>query len=158
MTNILPLLWVPNSILKKKKKHQKQRMQWNLWILEHGLVYIFYFSHTHAQAVLCSVMGRCCWGRWVMLRGRCPAASTFPPGRAECLSFSLSLAWSFIIYRRDKIKQTQQNGVKSECCGSHIYTLSYSREGSWSRVCSTPCSCLPASLSKQQSGGNPLLE
>lgn len=40
------------------------------------------------------------------------------------LSASLSPAWSFIIYRRDKIKQTQQNGVKSGSCGSHRYTLS----------------------------------
>lgn len=68
------------------------------------------------------------WGEAV----QCPAASTFPPRRPECLppptltppSLCLFPAWSFIIYGRDKIKQTQQNSVKSECRRSHIYTLS----------------------------------
>lgn len=54
--------------------------------------------------------------------GTMPSGKHFPPRGG--LSASLSPAWSFIIYRRDKIKQTQQNGVKSGSCGSHRYTLS----------------------------------
>lgn len=80
----------------------------------------------HAQAVLICLWwgimvggGGWCWGDDAQRRA-------LPPG--GWLSASLSPAWSFIIYRRDKIKQTQQNGVKSESCGSHIYTL-IEREG-----------------------------
>lgn len=82
------------------------------------LKHVVHSMHTYAQTVLVQGWKR----RWVMQRGRCPAASTFPPRGG--LSASLSPAWSFIIYRRDKIKQTQQNGVKSGSCGSHRYTLS----------------------------------
>lgn len=90
--------------------------------------------------------------------GTMPSGKHFPPRGG--LSASLSPAWSFIIYRRDKIKQTQQNGVKSGSCGSHRYTLSRVERLAemHTEFCLIPCSCLPASLSQQQSGGNLLLE
>lgn len=56
-----------------------------------------------------------------MLRGMMPSGELFPPRVG--LSASLSPAWSFIIYGGDKIKQTQQNGVKSESCSSHMLRL-----------------------------------
>lgn len=101
-----------------KKIHQKQRTQRSLWILEHGFVCN---SHTHAQAVLVCLSwgimvggGGRCWGDDAQWRALSPRGG---------LSASLPPAWSFIIYRRDKIKQTQQSGVKSE--SSRIYTLSH---------------------------------
>lgn len=103
-----------------KKIHQKQRIIWSLWIVEHVFTYN---SHIHAQNVpVCLSRGVTvggsgwCWGDDAQWRALPPQGG---------LSASLSPAWSFIIYRRDKIKQTQQNGVKSESFGSHIYTLSH---------------------------------
>lgn len=93
----------------------------------HFWMHLFSFSHTHAQALhgaqswgACSGGGGWCWGDSAQRR------ALFPLGG---LSASLSLAWSFIIYGRDKIKQTQQNSVKSECCSSHIYMLSCGGKG-----------------------------
>lgn len=88
------------------------------FFLEHVFIQ---FSHTHAQAVLICLS----WGLVVGGGGWCRGddaqrRALFPQ---EGLSASLSLshpASSFIIYRRDKIKQTQQNGVKSENGGSHV--------------------------------------
>lgn len=112
-------------------------------------------THTCTDCPGLSVMDRYGWGEVGDAEGTMPSGKCFSLGRAECLS--VSRAWSFIIYRRDKIKQTQQNGVKSERGGSHIHTLWLRREESCrctrSRVCPTPCFCLPASLSEQQSGG-----
>lgn len=90
----------------------------------HFIHWCYVHVHVHSHS----------WGE----RGgvQCPAASTLPPRRPEWLPpqpsppprtappSPLSPAWSFIIYGRDKIKQTQQNSVKSECRRSHIYTLS----------------------------------
>lgn len=72
------------------------------------------------------------WGEAVVrgCRGAVPSGEHFPPREARVppaptRSPPPSLpAWSFIIYGRDKIKQTQQNSVKSECRRFHIYTLS----------------------------------
>lgn len=148
---------MPNSILsiKNTPKYNEASEHWNMvsYVIVH-------FSHTHAQAVLiCQSWGVMVGGGGWYWGDDAQRRALFPRGG---LSASLSPAWSFIIYRRDKIKQTQQNGVKSESCGSHILHTFAHREGSWrctqSRVCPTPCSCLPASFSKQQSGGNPLLE
>lgn len=149
-----------NSIL-NKKIHQKQIIRWSLCILECGLIWLYILvTHMHKlSSFVCHGPlwlgggGGWCWGDDAQRRALSPWGG---------LSASLSPAWSFIIYRRDKIKQTQQNGVKSESCSSNIYKLSHMERGcwrcTWSRVCPTPCSCLAASLSKQQSGGNPLLE
>lgn len=91
--------------------------------------------------------GRPCWERRVVRR-QCPAANLFPPQGG--LSASLP-PWSLIIYRGDKIKQTQQNGAKPKRRSSPSRA---SQREEPSRV----CCCLPASLSQQQSGGKPPLE
>lgn len=88
--------------------------------------YIFWhYVHVHSLS----------WGGVVARGGAVPSGEHFPPqgglsasrpqpSPPSPLSLSLSPARSFIIYGRDKIKQTQQNSVKSECRRSHIYTLS----------------------------------
>lgn len=112
---------MPNSILSKIKT-PKQMIQWSFFILEHGFIYDHLVTHMHKlSSSVCHGALRL-GGKWVMLRGRCGEHS--PPG--ECwVPLSLAPAWSVIIYRRDKIKQTQQNAVKSKSCGSHIYKLSH---------------------------------
>lgn len=78
--------------------------------------------HARTSCPHLSVMGALWLGEVGDAEGTMPSGEHFPPGgTAECLS--LSPAWSFIIYRGDKIKQTQQNGAKSESRGSRVYTL-----------------------------------
>lgn len=79
------------------------------------MLHVFYSDHTRARAVQVHHRAR--------LPGegggerRCPAASAFPRGG---LSASPP-PWSLIIYRGDKIKQTQQNGAKPKRRSSHSH-------------------------------------
>lgn len=119
--------------LNKRKKTAPKTKTATKPLEQHAVTCIIYFSHTCSQAVLvypswgAAVGGGGGWCRG----GQSPAASSLPPRGGLSAFLSLSPAWSFIIYRRDKIKQTQQNGVKSEGLRlSHSHTLIHGA-GSW---------------------------
>lgn len=96
-------------------------------------------------------------------RVQCPATSTFPPRRPECLPPpTLTLSVSRLELHHLWKRQNKTNTTKQREVGvpplSHLHALMRWRKGAEpGRVCSTPCSCLPASLSRPQSGGKPLL-
>lgn len=115
---------MPNSILsiKNAPKTKKAMKPLHIWTMFHIWPFIL-VTHMHKlSSFVCHGAlwlrggGGWCGGDDAQRRALSPWGG---------LSASLSPAWSFIIYRRDKIKQTQQNGVKSESCGSHIYKLSH---------------------------------
>ena len=125
---------MPNSILliQKRKMHQKQRQSNEASGSTRRHIYHLFQPHMFAGCPRLSVMWRCSWrGEVGDAEGdNAQRRALFPPGEAW-VPLSLSPAWSFIIYRRDKIKQTQQNGVKSEGLRlSHSHTLIHGA-GSW---------------------------
>lgn len=95
----------------------------------HFWMHLFSFSHTHAQALHgAQSWGACAGGGgWVMLRGRCPAASTFPPGRAECLSLSC-LELHHLWKRQNKTNTTKQREVEVLRL-SHLHALMRWKKG-----------------------------
>lgn len=99
--------------------HQKQRMQWNLFFFFWNMFSFSLVTHMHRLSLF--VYHEALWlGEVGDAEGTMPSGEHFSP-RKGWVPLPLSHpASSFIIYRRDKIKQTQQNGVKSENGGSHV--------------------------------------
>lgn len=106
------------------------------------------------------------WGEAVVrgCRGAVPSGEHFPPREARVPPaptrsppLSTRLELHHLWKRQNKTNTTKQREVGVPPL-SHLHALMRWRKGAEpGRVCSTPCSCLPASLSRPQSGGNPLL-